>query len=275
MLQLGKGTGTIGLDLTARLASGKTQADLQLHAADLMFNGAAKNEKPADVDLKAHWDGQILQADGRISGLDSRDATLTATVPMVRAAGSYLPKLAQSGPVSAQLRAQMQAARLMALLPVAEQSATGLLTASADVSGDIANPQLSGKIALANGSFTDYQTGTKLEKLNASIDASGGSQRACHADGDRRQFRHGQGRRRILDGGARSRRGRPYRRPSRYRAEQCRDRARGSCSWQRHRHARARSARRSTAGRSPASCAPARCVSMSAPQSRPTFRRSR
>ena len=49
------------------------------------------------------------------------------------------------------------------------------MTASADVSGDIANPQFSGKIALADGSFTDYQTGLKLEKLNSSLDATGGS----------------------------------------------------------------------------------------------------
>lgn len=175
MMRLGKGKGTIALDLTAKLAPQSTQADLHLRAHDLMFAGAGKKQKPADIDLAAHWDGQTARLDGRILGLDSKEATLAAELPVVRPAASYMPRLAQSGPVSARLRAQLQAARLMALLPVAEQSATGLLTGSVDVSGDIANPQLSGKVALADGSFTDYQTGTRLEKLNAGIDATGGS----------------------------------------------------------------------------------------------------
>jgi translocation and assembly module TamB len=170
-----KAEGKIGLDLSADLAPGRTHATLSVDAKDVMFSHLGKKEKPADLALTAHWDGNLLTAAGRISGLDDKVASLSARLPVVRAANGYLPKLASSGPISGVLTAQMQAGRLMALLPIAEESASGLLTASAEVKGDISNPDLSGRIALSDGSFVDYDTGTRLNKLNASIEAAGGA----------------------------------------------------------------------------------------------------
>ena len=175
LLQLGKAKGTLGLDFTASMAPGKTEAQFSLNANDLVFTGAVKKAESTDVSLTAQWDGNVLTTDGRITELDAAPATLSARVPLVRSRGSYLPRLAQSGPVVARLRAQMRAERLLALLPVAEQTLSGDLTVSADVAGDIARPQFSGRIAIAKGSFDNYETGTRLENLNASIDASGGS----------------------------------------------------------------------------------------------------
>ncbi len=172
-LQIGKAGGTLGLDLVVDMAPGKTQARLQVAAKNLLFASADKTAKPANVSLTAQWDGSMLTADGRISGLDSNDATLHARIPVIRPVGGYVPELAASGPVSAQLQAQLQVGRLMALLPVSEETASGTLVASAAVSGDIANPQFAGKITLTDGTFTDYETGTKLAKLNASIEAMG------------------------------------------------------------------------------------------------------
>ena len=175
MMRLGKAKGTLDVDLTAQMAPGSTRAEFKLAAQKLIFPGAGKADMPADIHLTANWNGNVATMDGRISGLDAKDATLNARVPVVRAAGGYLPTLAQSGPVTAQLRAQLQAERLIALLPLAEDNVTGRLTASADVTGDIAAPQFSGKVALAGGSFTDYETGTRLTKVDATLDATGGS----------------------------------------------------------------------------------------------------
>ncbi len=175
LLQLGKAKGAIALDLAANMTPGKTDAQLKLNASGLMFAGAGKADKPANITMTGGWDGHVASVDGRVTGLDDKEATLTARVPMVRSGTGYLPVLARSGPVSAQFRARLRAGRLMALLPVSEQSATGLLSGAADVSGDIANPQFSGKLALTDGSFSDFQTGIKLEKLNATLDATGGS----------------------------------------------------------------------------------------------------
>lgn len=182
LLQLGKAKGTLGLDLTASMAPGKAKAQFQFDAKNLVFATAGKKAKPAEIALAGQWDGATLTTDGRITGLDAEPATMSARVPAVRVRDSYLPRLAQSGPVFARLRARMRAERLIALLPVAEQTLSGDLTASADVSGDIAKPQFSGRIALAKGSFDNYETGTRLENLNASIDASGGSNAVLELD---------------------------------------------------------------------------------------------
>ena len=173
LLQLGTAEGTIGLQFTAALSRRKTDVQLTFDATGLKFGRAGRKAEPANVELAANWNGTALTADGRVTGLDAEPATLSAHVPVVRARGSYRPKLANSGPVSLRLRAQMRAERLMAILPVAEQTATGNLTASADVTGDIANPQISGRIALAKGSYDNFETGTKLENVNASVEASG------------------------------------------------------------------------------------------------------
>jgi len=175
LLQLGKAKGTLGLDFTAAMAPGKTEAQFQFAAKNLAFAGVGKTAKPADLALAGRWDGTTLTTDGRITGLDAEPATMSARVPVVRARDGYLPRLAPSGPVFASLRARMRAERLIALLPVAEQALSGDLTASVDVGGDIARPQFSGKIAIAKGTFHNYETGTRLENLNASIGASGGS----------------------------------------------------------------------------------------------------
>ena len=58
---------------------------------------------------------------------------------------------------------------------MAEQSLSGALTAALDVSGDIAKPVLSGKLSIANGRFENFETGTRLEKLDAALTAGGGS----------------------------------------------------------------------------------------------------
>jgi translocation and assembly module TamB len=173
LLQLGTAEGTVGLQFRAALSRRKTDVQLTFDATGLKFGRASRKVEPANVKLAANWNGATLTADGRVTGLDAQPATLSARVPVVRAHGGYMPKLASSGPVSVRLRAQLRAERLMAILPVAEQTASGDLTASADVTGDIANPQISGRIALAKGSYGNFETGTKLENVNASVEASG------------------------------------------------------------------------------------------------------
>ena len=111
LLQLGKAKGMIALDLTADMAPGRTDTQLKFSATGLMFSGAGKKDKPADVDA----DRQLERPDPvrRWPHLRTRRQGCDAHAPAcrwMRAAGGYLPKLAQSGPVSAQLRAQLQAA---------------------------------------------------------------------------------------------------------------------------------------------------------------------
>ncbi len=91
MMRLGKAKGTLDVDLTAQLTPGSTLAEFKLAAQKLIFPGAGKTDTPADIHLTANWNGDVVTMDGRISGLDAKDATLTARVPVVRAASGYCP----------------------------------------------------------------------------------------------------------------------------------------------------------------------------------------
>ena len=175
LMNLGKAQGTIGLDLTADIGPSHAQAQFTLNGNKLEFGSAQKKATPADIVVKANWNGQMLDLDGHISGLDTKAATLTAHIPVVKAQGSYMPKLAQSGAVSAQFSARMQVQRMIALLPLAEQTASGMLMADVHVSGDVSNPQFSGSMAMNKGSFTDFQTGTRLTNLDFKLAAEGGA----------------------------------------------------------------------------------------------------
>ena len=173
-----KAAGTLNLDIDADMTSRTTSADLKFSGRGLAFVHRGKALSPADLDVTAHWNGQILILNGALTGLATEPATLTVQLPVQRVVGGFEPVLVPHGAVTAALRAQTRAERLFALLPVGEQSLSGALTASLDVRGNIDAPVLSGKIALANGRFENFETGTMLEKLDASLTAEGGSKAA-------------------------------------------------------------------------------------------------
>ncbi|MDE3116067.1 MAG: translocation/assembly module TamB domain-containing protein, partial [Pseudomonadota bacterium] len=178
LLTSAKATGTLDVDVSADMTPQTTSADLRFAGRQLAFMHRGKAVSPADIALSAHWNGQVIALNGTLTGLAGEPATLTAQLPVQRVAGGLAPVLVPHGAVSAALRAQMRAERLFALMPVAEQSLSGALSAALDVHGEIGAPVLSGRIALANGRFENFETGTTLEKLEVSLTAAGTSKAA-------------------------------------------------------------------------------------------------
>ncbi len=167
--------GLLNVDLSVDMSAQAARADLTFAGRHLAFVHRRKAILPADLDVAAHWNGQALTLNGTLTALAAEPATLSAQLPLQRVPGSLVPMLAQQGPISAQLHVAMRAERLFALLPVAEQSLSGAINASLSAHGDIAHPVLAGDITLKDAQFQNFETGTTLQKLDASLTAAGGS----------------------------------------------------------------------------------------------------
>lgn len=175
LLKLHHASGTLDGTLKVAFTQVVTAAHLALHGQDIALSSAAKPVEPAAFALTADWNGKVLTTAGRISGFSPAPATINLELPLLRRAGSFVPELAASGAISGQLRVDnLDAGHLSALLPLAEESAKGLLTADVNLGGDMAQPWVQGSLVITGGSFSDLRVGTRLTNLDAKLVAARG-----------------------------------------------------------------------------------------------------
>ena len=141
-------------------------------ANDLAFAGQERGLEPADLSLAADWDGRLLNLTGQITGLDSAPAVLSGSMPLVRRPGSFAVDIPEHGPVTGSFTAVARAERLFALLPLPEHRLAGALSVSLAVSGDIAQPNISGRALLDNATYESLELGTRLEALHLALEAT-------------------------------------------------------------------------------------------------------
>ncbi len=177
MLQLHHARGFLDGSLTVALTQSSTAARFALYGHNLVFSSGAQLVQPADLAFLADWNGKRLTATARINGFSPEPAKISLELPVQRRAGSFVPVLPASGAVNGQiLFAGLDAGRLSALLPLAEENAKGLVTADVNLDGDMAQPHFHGRLQVTKGSFSDLRTGTRLTNLDAKLVAEHGGQ---------------------------------------------------------------------------------------------------
>ncbi len=177
ILKLHHANGTLDGALKVALTQASTTAHLVLLGHDIVLSSAAKPAEPAAFAFEADWNGKVLTAAGRINGFSPAPATINLELPLTRPARSFVPELATSGTISGQLLVRnLDVGHLSALLPLAEESAKGLVTADLNLDGDMAQPRIHGSLVITKGSFSDLRTGTRLTNLDAKLVADHGEQ---------------------------------------------------------------------------------------------------
>ncbi|MDE2462251.1 MAG: translocation/assembly module TamB domain-containing protein, partial [Alphaproteobacteria bacterium] len=170
MLQVHHASGMLAASLNVALTPTSTLVHLQADGRNMVFASASKPIRPADFTFVSDWNGTALDTDGRITGFSSRPVTLNLHLPLVRRDGSFVPSLAASGAVrGALVIPDLDAGRLSALLPLAEESVTGIITADVRLVGDVIHPRLDGSLQIEHGSFSALRTGTRLTDLDAKV----------------------------------------------------------------------------------------------------------
>lgn len=140
-------------------------------ATDVGF-GAARAYGLRDValSLEGAWRGGQLQAQAEVAVRDSRVA-VTARLPLVMAEG--VPTVPPGGNLSAQVEGNVDVALLNTVLAAQGATAEGTITIDLAVQGTLDNPQVSGTIALVDGSYNDVLLGLRLASIRATIAAEG------------------------------------------------------------------------------------------------------
>src|SRR5581483_2608316 len=160
------------------LASGTIQANAQLQGSTSAPTGKVHLEAtgvrgandaarglPA-VDLRA--DAQLMQntasVDTRLTAGNASHLTLTGKAPLA-AAGAYDLKLGGN----------LDIGLLNPLLEASGKHVTGTLTIDTNVTGAVADPDISGSVRLANGSMKDYTQGVNLTEITGELTGSHGT----------------------------------------------------------------------------------------------------
>jgi translocation and assembly module TamB len=157
------------------LADGRIDAHAELHGNLQTPTG--------QVSLKAVG---VRFADDAALGLPAADLTAAAqlmgntadlNVRLVAGAGSQLnvsghAPMALDGALDLKIAGKLPISLVNPLLEARGQHAEGLLEVQAAVTGSVAEPQMGGAVALAQGSFRDYGRGVNLTAINAQLRGS-------------------------------------------------------------------------------------------------------
>jgi autotransporter translocation and assembly factor TamB len=164
--------GEINAELVVGMTPGMSEGNVELSINDFAFATIARDIIPADLTMRGVWDGTDFTLNGEITGLHDMPARFDASLPLRRTGEGYAVALEPNAPISGNFSGTAQAERFIALLPIAEHNLTGAISATLTIEGTPENPLFSGVGRLQNGTYESLQLGTKLEALNATINAS-------------------------------------------------------------------------------------------------------
>jgi translocation and assembly module TamB len=164
--------GEINANLYARMTPAISEGSMTLSLDDFAFANIAREIVPADLTMNGNWNGAELSITGEVSGLDEMPATFSASLPLRRAGEGYSVAVQNDAPITGAFEGSARAERFMVLLPIAEHSLTGLISASLQLSGTPAEPVFTGQARLQDGSYESLEIGTRLEELNLNLEAA-------------------------------------------------------------------------------------------------------
>ncbi len=161
----GTAAGRIDLD------SAKGTGAISLRFGGVRLIEADERTRPAfDATLDGHWAKGRFDLSARAEGQSTKPFDLQATLPAIRDPEGAWPVLAPRGPLLARLDWQGPVASLVALADVQNQQLSGEATVALSASGDISAPKVSGRAAIANGIYENFDSGAVLRDLALSLE---------------------------------------------------------------------------------------------------------
>lgn len=187
----GAASGTIDLD------SGRGTGAIDLRFDKVALANPDERDQPLfGATVGGTWAKGRFDVAARAEGVSTRPFDLKASLPVIRDPKGAWPTLASRGALTASLDWQGPIASLVALADLSNQQLTGDATVALRASGDISSPKVSGRAALANGAYENFDSGTVLrnltiavegqesENLHLTLDANDGGKGHVTAQGD-------------------------------------------------------------------------------------------
>ncbi len=163
---LGLGGSVSGVVELAADASGLPTGQARLKVSKLTRSSALLSSQPMDIALVAELSPASLQARAVISDDGGADGRLQARIASLPPAGTLTERL-YAGSLRAQLRYEGQAAALWRLAAVDLLDITGELSVTADATGTLANPRVSGALGGDELRVRSALTGTDIRGVKA------------------------------------------------------------------------------------------------------------
>ena len=176
-LSLDAGVNGVDLSFMSEDFTGSLDADINLQgrASALTggFNAALKNARSRDARKGLSVDGQIkgalqggrLTVDGQLSSPQGLTSQANLVLPMDASAAPFHLAVVRDRPMQGSFQANGEIQPLWDLFFGGERTLGGKLATQIAITGDLADPKVTGRADLTEGLFDDYATGLKLRAV--------------------------------------------------------------------------------------------------------------
>jgi len=171
---LPKGRVDLQTRLQGALAAPRVSLELQASGVEVPDEGLEEANLPAlSMDLDATLAEGSLKAEGTVSHPGGQLAALTANAPMKLALQPFAFEFDENAPVQAKAKGGFELKLLQNALGLSDQLLDGALDYDVAVSGQLADPDVEGEVALTKGRYENLRTGTLLQDLQLTVTAKG------------------------------------------------------------------------------------------------------
>jgi translocation and assembly module TamB len=157
-----------------RLAGSKSAPEADLH---MSFEGVSSSDlsiPPTTAKIAASWKAGRMQADGEVQLVSQPEPLrLNASLALPADPANGLPNFDPTAELAAAVTGKLDVAIVNGLFLDGVSHVGGQLDLDLKAAGPITKPNLSGRVALANGSYNNLRTGTRLQAIEATVLADG------------------------------------------------------------------------------------------------------
>ena len=157
-----------------QLAGSKSAPEADLH---LSFDGVSSNDlsiPPTAAKIAASWKAGQLQSTGEVKLVSQPEPLrLNASLPLPADPANGLPRFDPAADLAATVTGKLDIAIVNGLFLDGVSHVGGQLDMDLKAAGPVTKPNLSGRIALANGNYSNLRTGTRLQAIEALVLANG------------------------------------------------------------------------------------------------------
>lgn len=157
-----------------QLAGSKSAPEADLH---LSFDGVSSNDlsiPPTTAKIAASWKVGQMQGTGEVKlASQPEPLRLNASLPLPADPANGLPRFDPAAELAAAVTGKLDIALVNGLFLDGVSHVGGQLDLDLKAAGPVTKPNLSGRIALANGNYNNLRTGTRLQAIQALVLANG------------------------------------------------------------------------------------------------------
>lgn len=169
-------TGTAGMTAELRLRPGRPAGQVTLTLADLRATREDLQDfPPSQLSARAELAADSLRLTAEWQMPATEPGHLSLTVPMRLPPGGLLPEPYGQGPLSGVVDWSGRLDKLALFLPGADSELAGGFEADLRIGGTLDDPLASGRVAIIDGSYGNYTTGTIVRDIQAQVEGNADS----------------------------------------------------------------------------------------------------